>query len=83
MTGMIAKAYRIADAIRATGVPVVIGPMSPNWRTKPSAMVARATPMPSASARRMKPGQWSAGQLKEIYAPVSGQREQAFSRTTR
>jgi len=31
MTRMIAKAYRIADAIRATGIPVVMGGLtSPN-----------------------------------------------------
>ena len=47
MTRMIAKAYRIADAIRATGVPVVMGgPHVPSWPMRLSvAMADHATPM--------------------------------------
>ena len=41
MTRMIAKAYRIADAIRATEVPVVMGGFtSPNWPMRPSVATA-------------------------------------------
>ncbi|MGA8618145.1 MAG: hypothetical protein WB660_06435 [Candidatus Sulfotelmatobacter sp.] len=58
MTRMIAKAYRIADAIRATGVPVSWADLtSPNSPTRRSvAMAGPATLTPSPSERPMKPG---------------------------
>jgi len=61
MTRMIAKAYRMADAIRAVGVPVVMGgPHVTENPTKPLAATAdRATPTPSLSAKPMKLGQRS------------------------
>ena len=48
MTRMIAKAYRVADAIRAAGIPVVMGgPHVTRFRMKLSGVTAdRATPMP-------------------------------------
>ena len=48
MTRMIAKAYRMADAVRAAGVPVVMGGrMSLRWPMRDlAAMVARAMPTP-------------------------------------
>src|ERR1700683_4827111 len=58
MTRMIAKAYRIADAIRATGVQVVMGgPHVTELPTRPSvAMADHATPTLWPSAKPMKPG---------------------------
>jgi hypothetical protein len=46
MTRMIAKAYRIADAVRATGVPVVMVVLTlPSWPTKHSVeMAGHVTP---------------------------------------
>jgi hypothetical protein len=55
MTRMIAKAYRMADAIRAIGIPVVMGGLK--FRTRRSgAMVDHATPMLSLLVRLTKPG---------------------------
>ena len=48
MTRMIAKAYRMADAIRAVGVPVVMG--GPH-------VTVPAMPMLWLSAKPTKPGQ--------------------------
>jgi radical SAM superfamily enzyme YgiQ (UPF0313 family) len=77
MTRMIAKAYRMADAIRTTGVPVVMG--GPHVSEIPDEALGRdggprhadavalgeadeTWPLIVADAER--------GQLKEIYAPV-------------
>ncbi len=61
MTRMIAKAYRIADAIRAAGVPVVMGgPHVTEWPMRRSAATAgRAMPMRSPWAKPMRPGRRS------------------------
>jgi len=58
MTRMIAKAYRMADAIRAVGVPVVMAALTlPKKPTKPSAAAAGpAMPTPLLSAKPTKPG---------------------------
>ena len=58
MTRMIAKAYRVADALRAAGCRVVMGgPHVTECPTRPWAATAdRAMPMPSRSAKRTKPG---------------------------
>ena len=58
MTRMIAKAYRMADAIRATGVPVVMGgPHVTEEADEAWVEVAgRDTPTPSLLAKPMKPG---------------------------
>ena len=54
MTRMIQKAYRMADAIRAIGMPVVMGgPTSPKCRTKRSDE-RRATPCRRSRARRSR-----------------------------
>jgi radical SAM superfamily enzyme YgiQ (UPF0313 family) len=77
MTRMVAKAYRVADAIRAAGVPVVMG--GPHVTELPDEALGRdggprhadavalgeadeTWPLIVADAER--------GQLKEIYAPV-------------
>ena len=76
MTRMIAKAYRMADAVRTTGIPVVMGgPHVTERQTKRSdEMGAFVTPTPSPSAKRMRPGRESwlmpSAASKEIYAPV-------------
>ena len=59
MTRMIAKAYRVADAIRGAGVPVVMGgPHVTECPTRPwVAMVARD--MLSRSVRQTKHGHCS------------------------
>ena len=61
MTRMVARAYRMADAIRATGVPVVVG--GPHVTKRPmklsDAMVAPATPMPLPWEKPMRPGRKS------------------------
>jgi len=58
MTRMIAKAYRMADAIRAVGVPVVMG--GPHVTEMADEALgrseARATPTPLPWAKRTKPG---------------------------
>ena len=58
MTRMIAKAYRMADAIRAAGVPVVMG--GPHVTECPmkrsAAMAGHATPMLWRLAKRTRPG---------------------------
>jgi hypothetical protein len=58
MTRMAAKAYRMADAVRAAGVPVVMG--GPHVTEVPDepldATVARAMPTPSLWARPTPPG---------------------------
>jgi len=58
MTRMIAKAYRMADAVRAAGVPVVMGgPHLQNCRRRRSGKtVGHVMPMQLPWAKRMKPG---------------------------
>ena len=77
MTRMIAKAYRIADAIRATGVPVVIG--GPHVTELPDEALGRDGGPRHADAVALGEADetWpqivndaARGELKEIYAPV-------------
>ena len=58
MTRMIRKAYQMADAVRAAGIPVVMGgPMSPRCPTNRwGVTVSLATPMPWPWGRPTKPG---------------------------
>ena len=58
MTRMIAKAYRMADAIRAVGVPVVMGGphVTEEFDEARGATVVNATRTPSLSAKPMKHG---------------------------
>ena len=61
MTRMIAKAYRVADALRAAGVPVVMG--GPHVTEVPDEALgvaaARSTPTPWPWAKPTKPGRGS------------------------
>jgi len=77
MTRMIAKAYRIADAIRATGVPVVMG--GPHVTELADEALGRDGGPPHADAVALGEADetWpeivkdaSEGRLKEIYAPM-------------
>ncbi len=77
MTRMIAKAYRMADAIRAVGVPVVIG--GPHVTEMPDEALGRDGGPRHADAIALgeADGLWpqivedaACGQLKEVYAPV-------------
>jgi radical SAM superfamily enzyme YgiQ (UPF0313 family) len=77
MTRMIAKAYRIADAIRATGVPVVMG--GPHVTELADEALGRDGGPRHADAVALGEADdtWprivndvATGQLKEIYAPV-------------
>jgi radical SAM superfamily enzyme YgiQ (UPF0313 family) len=77
MTRMIAKAYRMADAIRAAGVPVVIG--GPHVTEVPDEPLGRNGGVRHADAIALGEADqlWpqivedaARGQLKEIYAPV-------------
>jgi radical SAM superfamily enzyme YgiQ (UPF0313 family) len=77
MTRMIAKAYRIADAIRATGVPVVMG--GPHVTELADEALGRDGGPRHADAVALGEADdtWpqivndvASGQLKEIYAPV-------------
>ncbi|MGA7293094.1 MAG: cobalamin B12-binding domain-containing protein [Terriglobales bacterium] len=77
MTRMIAKAYRVADAIRATGVPVVMG--GPHVTELADEALGRDGGPRHADAVAMGEADetWpqivndsARGQLKEIYAPV-------------
>jgi radical SAM superfamily enzyme YgiQ (UPF0313 family) len=77
MTRMIAKAYRMADAVRATGVPVVMG--GPHVTEVPDEALGRdGTPRHAdAVALGEADETWpqivndaANGQLKEIYAPL-------------
>jgi len=77
MTRMIAKAYRMADAVRAAGVPVVMGgphvtempdeALGPRWRSTPCRRYS-----PRGSGRDLAEDRRDAvrGQLKDVYAPV-------------
>ncbi len=77
MTRMIAKAYRMADAVRATGVPVVMG--GPHVTEVPDEALGRNGEPRHADAVALGEADetWpqivadaALGTLKEIYAPV-------------
>ena len=77
MTRMIAKAYRMGDAVRAVGVPVVMG--GPHVTEMPDEALGRVTGRRHADAVALGEADetWpkivadaARGQLKEIYAPV-------------
>jgi len=77
MTRMIAKAYRMADAVRATGVPVVMG--GPHVTEVPNEALGRDGGQRHADAVALGEADetWpqivndaARGQLKEIYAPL-------------
>ena len=77
MTRMIAKAYRMADAIRAVGVPVVIG--GPHVTEMPDEALGRDGGIRHADAIALGEADelWpqivedaAQGELKEIYTPV-------------
>ncbi len=77
MTRMIAKAYRVADAVRAAGIPVVMG--GPHVTEVPDEALGRDGGPRHADALALGEADetWprivedaARGQLKEIYAPV-------------
>jgi radical SAM superfamily enzyme YgiQ (UPF0313 family) len=77
MTRMIAKAYRMADAVRATGVPVVMG--GPHVTEMPDEALGTKSGKRHADAVALGEADetWpkivadaARGQLKETYAPV-------------
>src|SRR5690348_2197955 len=77
MTRMIAKAYRVADAVRAAGIPVVMG--GPHVTEVPDEALGRNGAPRHADAVALGEADetWPAivddaanGRLKEIYAPV-------------
>src|SRR5580693_5988729 len=77
MTRMVAKAYRMADAIRATGVPVVMG--GPHVTEEADEALGRSGGPRHADAVALGEADetWpkivedaTRGQLKEVYAPV-------------
>src|SRR5580704_4085494 len=77
MTRMVAKAYRMADAIRATGVPVVMG--GPHVTEEVDEALGRSGGPRHADAVALGEADetWpkivedaTRGQLKEVYAPV-------------
>ena len=77
MTRMIAKAYRVADAIRAAGVPVVMG--GPHVTEVPEEALGRDGGPRHADALALDEADhtWprivedaARGELKEVYAPV-------------
>ncbi len=80
MTRMIAKAYRMADAIRTTGVPVVMG--GPHVTEEPDEALGRAGGPRHADVVALGEADelWpkivedaARGQLKEVYTPVDEQ----------
>ncbi len=86
MTRMIAKAYRMADAVRAAGVPVVMG--GPHVTEMADEALGRdggrATPTRWPWAKPTKPGRAivedaARGELKDIYAPVDATAERNSS----
>ena len=90
MTRMIAKAYRIADAVRATGVKVVMG--GPHVTELADEALGRDGGPQHADAVALGEADetWpqivndaARGQLKDIYTPVDedGQRAQAVAQT--
>ena len=77
MTRMIAKAYRVADALRAAGIPVVMG--GPHVTEVPDEALGRDGGPRHADAMALGEADetWprivedaARGQLKEVYAPV-------------
>jgi radical SAM superfamily enzyme YgiQ (UPF0313 family) len=77
MTRMIAKAYRVADAIRAAGIPVVMG--GPHVTEAPEEALGRNGEVRHADALALGEADetWplivedaARGQLKEIYTPT-------------
>ena len=77
MTRMVAKAYRVADAIRAAGIPVVMG--GPHVTEEPDEALGKAGGPRHADAVALGEADetWpqivedaARGELKEIYAPV-------------
>lgn len=77
MTRMVAKAYRVADAVRAAGVPVVMG--GPHVTEEPDEALGRSGGPRHADAVALGEADetWplvvedaACGELKEIYAPV-------------
>src|SRR5579863_925521 len=77
MTRMAAKAYRVADAVRAAGVPVVMG--GPHVTEVPGEALGRDGGPRHADAVALGEADetWprivtdaAAGRLKEVYAPV-------------
>ena len=77
MTRMIAKAYRVADAIRATGVPVVMG--GPHVTEMPDEALGRNGGRRHADAVALGEADetWprivedaARGQLRDVYAPI-------------
>lgn len=77
MTRMVAKAYRMADAIRATGVPVVMG--GPHVTEVPDEALGRSGGPRHADAVALGEADetWpkivadaARGELKDLYAPV-------------
>src|SRR6202041_327743 len=71
MTRMIAKAYRAADALRAVGVPVVMG--GPHVTELPQEALAHADAVALGEADETWPkivADAERGQLKDIFAPV-------------
>jgi radical SAM superfamily enzyme YgiQ (UPF0313 family) len=77
MTRMIAKAYRVADAIRAAGIPVVMG--GPHVTEVPEEALGRSGGPRHADALAVGEADhtWpqivedaARGELKEVYAPV-------------
>src|SRR6202050_2562097 len=77
MTRMIAKAYRMADAVRATGVPVVMG--GPHVTEMADEALGRSGGLRHADAVALGEADdtWprivedaARGELKEMYAPV-------------
>ena len=77
MTRMIAKAYRMADAVRAAGVPVVMG--GPHVTEMPDEALGRKSGKRHADAVALGEADetWpkivadaARGQLKDTYAPV-------------
>jgi len=78
MTRMVAKAYRVADAVRAAGVPVVMG--GPHVTEVPGEALGReggprhADAVALGEADETWPrivGDAAAGRLKEVYARLS------------
>src|SRR5689334_24434930 len=77
MTRMIAKAYRVADAVRAAGIPVVMG--GPHVTEVPDEALGRSGGPRHADALALGEADetWprivadaARGQLKEVYTPV-------------
>jgi len=77
MTRMIAKAYRVADAIRAAGIPVVMG--GPHVTEVPEEALGRSGGLRHADALALGEADetWpcivedaAQGELKEIYTPI-------------